>query len=201
MLVVRPIRSRQMLFRIFFGRDESPRHGQHRKHNEGGRSISDYFVQLHILLLLIVRRPILPLAWTQHPQPRFLHTSSFRRGSAWPNTSHLVPDCIQRVSHSRRSYILLWAIYSLQPARRTRLGPLLRNDRRNQATEDRRLASRTTPEYGFTFIPRDHERRSLILTNRHPYITAPQSFDSFDGTTQPPEHFRRHGVSRSLMKV
>jgi hypothetical protein len=39
----------------------------------------------------------------------------------------------------------------------------------------------TTPEYGFTFIRRDLERRLLMLTPRDPYSMALQSFDPFKG--------------------
>jgi hypothetical protein len=36
-----------------------------------------------------------------------------------------------------------------------------------------------TPEYGFVFIRRDHDRRLLMLTPRDPYSTALQSFSPF----------------------
>jgi hypothetical protein len=36
-----------------------------------------------------------------------------------------------------------------------------------------------TPEYGFTFIRRETERRLLMLTPRDPHRTATQSFNPF----------------------
>jgi hypothetical protein len=36
-----------------------------------------------------------------------------------------------------------------------------------------------TPEYGFTFMRRDSERRLLMLTPRDPYSTTSQSFNPF----------------------
>lgn len=36
-----------------------------------------------------------------------------------------------------------------------------------------------TPEYGFTFIRRESERRLLMLTPRNPFETTTQSFDPF----------------------
>jgi hypothetical protein len=49
----------------------------------------------------------------------------------------------------------------------------------SNASRPKEWQAEATPEYGFVFIRRDTDRRSLMLTPRDPYSTTVQSFTPF----------------------